>query len=810
MVAMIDAVTVASEMLSFVWFEAAMFSCAIIVYLAFSGGVATLKVQGKVMKTDRIKSPRSVPKDNVIQSVTQLDRISGVMSIPRSQKTLEKLAKAYAGAGDLAALRELMNSAGIPLTKGFAKAVLEASALAKDVDLVVEVFERADPADTAALRAFAEEAAASVAIGAEDVSSNPPVSSKSISAQTSEIRALGRSGNLASAISLFERLPAVGGRAGTLLMNTMIDSCVECGDLTAAGMYLEKAQQRGVADAVSFNTLMKGFLAAGNEAEAHQVLEDLARAGVQATQASYHGLLHARVLAGDGRAAWCLVDKMIAAGVSPNAVTCSILLKMVTSPGNACSVPRILKLVEAVEDPIDEVLLTSILESCLRTGHLKLLSELLERNTRSGRSMVLTAPMYGSMIKAFGQARNIPRVWALWHDMAARKVQPTAITLGCMMEALVTNRCVEEAWQLLHETWEDEDRRHLVNTVTYTTLLKGFAREPEKVVAMYEEMKARSIECNTITYNTLLNAFAQCRAMHRIPKVLEDMRAATPPVEPDVVTYSTLIKGFCSCGNLDRALGLLDEVEKDGKYLPDEMMYNSLLDGCAKEQRLDEALRLVDRMRETSIAPSNYTLSMLVKLLGRCRKLGQAFSIVEALTTEFRFRPNIQVYTCLIQACFHNKQPAKATSLLDRILGDGLRPDEKTYTVLTAGLLQLGQLDKAAQIALRSYEDEPSVGIDSKCLEDLKTKLASSPGASRQLLAELQAAKARAASPASRDRRSQPKARGAAGTAPGWKAPGGGHLDRGKGNLSACRPLAASPPWRRSAGSHSSVAAVAA
>jgi len=369
MVAMIDAVTVASEMLSFVWFEAAMFSCAIIVYLAFSGGVATLKVQGKVMQTDRIKSPRSVPKDNVIQSMTkvlrqgklreasrmldvalsdalkrkdvetcvQLDRISGEMNIPKSQKTLEILAKAYSG--DLAALRELMESAGIPLTKGFAKAVLEASAKAKDVDLVVEVFERADPADTAALRAFAEEAAASVAIGAEDVSSNAPVSSKSISAQTSEIRALGRAGNLASAISLFERLPAVGGRAGTLLMNTMIDSCVECGDLTAAGMYLEKAQKRGVADAVSFNTLMKGFLAAGNEAEAHQVLEDLATAGVQATQASYHGLLHARVLAGDGRAAWCLVDQMVAAGVSPNAVTCSILLKMVTSPGNACSTP---------------------------------------------------------------------------------------------------------------------------------------------------------------------------------------------------------------------------------------------------------------------------------------------------------------------------------------------------------------------------------------------------------------------------------------------------------------------------------------
>merc|ERR1719504_4818 len=126
---------------------------------------------------------------------------------------------------------------------------------------------------------------------------------------------------------------------------------------------------------------------------------------------------------------------------------------------------------------------------------------------------------------------------------------------------------------------------------------------------------------NTITFNTILNAFAQGGAMSRVPALLEDMKTADPPAEPDIVTYSTIVKGFCNSGNLDRALCILEDIRSDGKLAPDEMMYNSLLDGCAKEHRPDDAVWLLSDMKKWSIAPSNYTLSMLVKLMGRCKCL---------------------------------------------------------------------------------------------------------------------------------------------------------------------------------------------
>merc|ERR1719379_706061 len=145
-------------------------------------------------------------------------------------------------------------------------------------------------------------------------------------------------------------------------------------------------------------------------------------------------------------------------------------------------------------------------------------------------------------------------------------------------------------------------------------------------------MKANGVQANTSTFNTILNAFAQGGAMNRVPSLLEDMKSATPPVEPDIVTYSTIVKGFCNAGNLDRALKVLDDMKTSGKHSPDEVMYNSLLGGCAKEHRPDEALQLLNDMRKFNVAPSNYTLSMLVKLMGRCRRINQAFTMLEDIS----------------------------------------------------------------------------------------------------------------------------------------------------------------------------------
>merc|ERR1719326_237639 len=198
-----------------------------------------------------------------------------------------------------------------------------------------------------------------------------------------------------------------------------------------------------------------------------------------------------------------------------------------------------------------------------------------------------------------------------------------------MVDALVKNNAVDSAWTLLHTLLEDEQLSSLVNTVIYSTVLKGFAmaKQVSKVFEVYAEMRSRDVQCNTISYNTMLDACARCSSMDRASQILEDMKASA--VEPDIITYSTIVKGYCLSGDVDKAFEVLSEMKSDGKHAADEILYNSLLDGCAKQHRLDDALRLLDDMQDASVVPSNYTLSIMVKLLGRSRRLNQAFTMVE-------------------------------------------------------------------------------------------------------------------------------------------------------------------------------------
>merc|ERR1719311_690793 len=160
--------------------------------------------------------------------------------------------------------------------------------------------------------------------------------------------------------------------------------------------------------------------------------------------------------------------------------------------------------------------------------------------------------------------------------------------------------------------------------------------------------------------------------MDHLPKIQEDMKVHS--VKPNVITYSTMLKGHCQNGNIQQGFAILDQMKKDARLKPDEIVYNSLLDGCAQNNLVDEGLRLLDEMQKTGVQPSNFTLSILVKLMNRSRRLNQAFSLVEEITRKYSFRPNVHVYTNLVQACVANQQLSRGMGVLEQMMREGIVP----------------------------------------------------------------------------------------------------------------------------------------
>jgi len=554
----------------------------------------------------------------------------------------------------------------------------------------------------------------------------------SMQAAINTIRVKGQAKDLRGAIGVFKKLKASGAPLNAQVHNCLIDAYLQCEDLSGALAHFQDVAHCGIADSVSYNTILNALLKKGYTEQAQQLLREMAARGVPASRVTFHELLHAKVVAGDAKSSWKLIDAMRAADLNPDSVTCSILVKILQRGASASSIERVMKLVAEVGGPVDEVLLSSVVEACVRMKRLDLLSEVMHHFEREGHALQLTSPSYGSLIKAYGQARDVDRVWGLWREMGERGIKATSVTMGCMVAALVTNGCVEDAWDLIQLVQENETMQPTLNTIIYSTVLKGFSqlRQVDRVFVVYAEMSKFNIACNVISYNTMIDDCARCGAMDRVPKLLEDMRVTN--IEADLVTYSILVKGYSLAGEINHAFKILEEMKTTKQLKPDEIMCNSLLEGCAREHRVDLALNLLDQMKTFGIAPSNCTLSIMVKLLGRSQRLDEAFKVVSELSIHHGFRPNIQVYTCLIQACLHNRRLDKAMEVKATLDAEpSCHPDEKACSVLLKGCLDAGSLQQALKVVHSAYalqnadKKAHAPGVEGHLLSELCTRLSS-------------------------------------------------------------------------------------
>merc|ERR1719269_153842 len=408
-----------------------------------------------------------------------------------------------------------------------------------------------------------------------------------ISKHVAMIRARSKENDLEGAMQVFRKLQSSGVQLTALAYNALLDSCVQCGKVNVALQHFKEMKDLGLVDVVSYNTL----------------LSEMAESDIQANQVTYNEMLNALVTTKDRKEMWALVREMNSIGMRPNSVTCSIILKSLTAHSATDDVRQAMALIDNMQEDMDEVLFASVVEACVRVGQLDLLSSKLQQYASFGGLAGLTAPTYGSMIKAYGRARDIERVRELWGEMRAHHVTPTSITLGCMVDALVRNSLPDEALTLVQEIAEDAAKRDILNTVVYSTLLKGFAqsRQPEKVQKVFEEMQETGIACNTVSYNTMIDANARTGRMDRCDELFQQMQAAG--VSPDIITYSTLVKGYCMDGDIDKGFAVLNDMTSKKKHEPDEILYNSLLDGCAKQHRVDDALALIESMAQNNVRP---------------------------------------------------------------------------------------------------------------------------------------------------------------------------------------------------------------
>ena len=81
-------------------------------------------------------------------------------------------------------------------------------------------------------------------------------------------------------------------------------------------------KQLGLVDVVSYNTLLKGYLACNRMADARALVQEMVERGLSANKVTYNELLNAKVAARDRSGMWSIVEEMLNAGLKVRGMTC--------------------------------------------------------------------------------------------------------------------------------------------------------------------------------------------------------------------------------------------------------------------------------------------------------------------------------------------------------------------------------------------------------------------------------------------------------------------------------------------------------
>eukprot|EP00928_Gymnodinium_smaydae_P033253 TRINITY_DN23865_c0_g2_i2.p1 TRINITY_DN23865_c0_g2~~TRINITY_DN23865_c0_g2_i2.p1 ORF type:complete len:1066 (+),score=249.23 TRINITY_DN23865_c0_g2_i2:140-3337(+) len=527
------------------------------------------------------------------------------------------------------------------------------------------------------------------------------------------IRAAGQERNVPRAIEVLGMMKAAGQTPDTAAYNCVLDVCAKASDTDRLQKILKEMNEANVPrDMITFNTLLNGCAFNKDLDGAKALLIEMEKQGFPPNDVSYNVIINMAVSSGRIVDAWDTIETMDSKGVRLDQYTVSTMLKAVKTQGSAKDVRRIFSLLDKTGLSIttDEVLFNVVVEACVRHREFGRLRAVLQEFQKS--NMKPAVHTYGMLIRAWSQLKRVGQCKEYWTEMVDhRGLQPNAIVLGCMLDALSCNECADEAL-VVFEKW----RPHVKpNSVMYSTLLKGLVSDssPMRVNRVLELMSKDAIAMNTSLYNLLIDFRARAGMVDEVVSLRR--RMIKDGCESDDYTVSLTIKAYCVGGRLEEALKEFKALDLQCMGERGVVIFNTLLDGCIRNEEYVMFDNLLKNMDSYGVVPSAFTLSTVIKCYGRRRQLKKAFETVDLFPSKYGVEVTVPSWMCLLSACALCDDLESAMKVFGNMRAADIQPTSKAYKVLIPLAARSNAVDTALQLTKEAYGLTPKskwVGLE--------------------------------------------------------------------------------------------------
>jgi len=142
----------------------------------------------------------------------------------------------------------------------------------------------------------------------------------------------------------------------SLVLNVVLSTGVAVDQLDATKAVLKEFADQGIADVVSYNTLMKGFAKHMECHRAIQLLNDMCKSSVKPNAITFNTAMDAAVRSSRISDAWSVLARMCEAGLAPDKFTCTTLMKGLQNGATSEQLTMILDLLRNVNSACDPTL----------------------------------------------------------------------------------------------------------------------------------------------------------------------------------------------------------------------------------------------------------------------------------------------------------------------------------------------------------------------------------------------------------------------------------------------------------------------
>ena len=290
----------------------------------------------------------------------------------------------------------------------------------------------------------------------------------------------------------------------------------------------------------------------------------------------------------------------------------------------------------------------------------------------------------------------------------------------------------------------------LPDSVTYSSLMAACvnAGDPQRALALYDEMESKGVARTASVYATAIHACAteydyedSAPNYRKAFKIWEAVQQNEPRVVVDPVLYATILTVASRAGNVEMCASLIREMEMNGSMMSPAVVsnmcgsfaragdaeavervlsdaeksntivpracYNALINSCARDADFDGAMKAYERLIESGQVADEITFEGLI--LAASKKpatLPDAKRLLQK-ALDMDLRPTLPSYNALVKAFGRSGDLSKTYATVKAMKYAGYTPDEMTWRELLFSCARHGN----CLLAWDAYKSSRAAGI---------------------------------------------------------------------------------------------------